>query len=52
MGKTIATWRGKPLEDMSKAELIEALTQMSGFFMQSSQEHIRQLKVLGGDSNG
>ena len=45
----IATYQGKNLEDMTKAELIEAVIELGQLSEQNSMEHIRQLKVLSGN---
>lgn len=44
----LSKWRGKDVEKMTKAELIQALNEMSQLYEQNTHEHIRQLQVLRG----
>lgn len=44
--KNQATYRGVDLNDMSKEELIEALTEMSNLYQGQLKEHSRQLDFL------
>jgi len=38
-------YRGKPLEDYTKKELIEIVIEMGQMYEQSAKEHMRQLDV-------
>lgn len=42
----ISTYRGKPIEEMSREELIDALNFLANDSKQEREEHIRQLDVL------
>jgi hypothetical protein len=48
MSRIISTWRGKPLEDYAKEELIEIVIELGQMQQQESYEHSRQLDVLSG----
>jgi hypothetical protein len=46
MADTISTWRGKPLDDYSKDELIAIVIELGQMQQQEAHEHIRQLDVV------
>jgi hypothetical protein len=48
MTEPTSTWRGKPLDQYTKAELIKIVEQLGLMQQQESVEHSRQLDVLQG----
>ena len=40
------TYRGKPIEEMSREELIDALEQMSGLYMAALKQHNEDLELF------
>ena len=50
MGK-IATYRGKPIEQMSREELIDALNFLANDAKNEREEHMHQLEVLSSINN-
>jgi hypothetical protein len=44
--KTVAYWRGQPIEDLSRDELIVIISQLSNRIRENSEEYVRTLHVL------
>lgn len=44
-------WKGKPLEDYSKEELVKIIVQMNNRWLRDMHEHNRQLEFLVGLRN-
>lgn len=47
----ISTYRGKPIDEMSREELIDALNFLANDAKREREEHIRQLDVISGVGN-
>ena len=45
-------WVGRPLSEFSKVELIEIIETLAKQHHSATKEHMRQLRVLSGDSRG
>lgn len=52
--KTVGLYRGKPVEKMTKDELIEAIVELSKILQKKSEQHLADLEELlknnGGDT--
>jgi hypothetical protein len=47
MNKTIATYMGRPIAELSRDELIEALEEAGGALLREREEHMRTMGILG-----
>lgn len=46
MSKTIGLWRGKPLEEYTKEELIEIVMEMGRQQREDMERHSRDMKLM------
>lgn len=46
MADTVSEWRGRPLSELSKEELIKIIDEMGRMLLEERGEHQRQVKFM------
>ena len=44
--RRIALWKGRPIDELSREELIEALNTMGNLYEQEREQHMRSVRFL------